>query len=92
MTSNSGDKRVGEANPLDRFVMRPGSGWKYLSGDVWEHTNGTRIHFLGFIRLPNMTFVSLNKYPECIRGQKMIQINGGNKKRGLMAWANTLTE
>jgi len=76
---------------VDRVVIRPGDGWKYLAGSVWEHTKGTRVHLMGLIRLPDMSFVSLDKYPECIEGHRLIKINGGNRKRGLMAWANTLT-
>lgn len=91
MTEKLEEKNTDSDSPLDRFVMRPGAGWKYLAGSVWEHTNGSRVHLMGLVRLPNKTFVSLNKYPECINGNKMIKINGGNKKRGLMAWANTLT-
>jgi hypothetical protein len=72
-------------------IMRPGNGWKHLAGPVWGHTNGTRMHTAGMVRLPDRkTFFSLNKYPESIEGYKYIKMNGGNIKRGLMAWANYL--
>lgn len=73
--------------PLERLVMRPGAGWKHLGGAVWEHTNGTRIHLLGAVRLPDMSFLSANKWPESSEARRFIRINGGNRKRGLMAWA-----
>jgi len=68
----------------------PGAGWRYLAGAVWEHTSGARVHLMGMVRLPDMSFVSLNKYPECMEGYRLIKINGGNKKRGLMAWTVSL--
>lgn len=71
--------------------MRPGIGWKHIAGPVWEHKNGTRIHLGGLVRKQDMTFVSLNKYPEGNEGWRQIKINGGNRKRGLMAWAVVLT-
>lgn len=71
--------------------MKPGRGWKHLSGPVWEHENGTRIHIGGLVRLPDRTYLSLNKHPEGSEGWRKITINGGNRKRGLMAWAVSLT-
>ena len=89
---NDGGKRVSEENPLDRFVMRPGAGWKHLAGPIWEHENGARIHVMGVVRMPDkVTFFSLSKYPEMMEGNRLVRINGGNRKRGLMAWANILT-
>ena len=79
-----------EESDFDRLVMRPGTGWEHLAGPVWEHTTKTRIHLGGLIRLPDKTFFSLNRYPECMDGFKFIKINGGNRKRGLMAWARNL--
>ena len=75
---------------MTKEELRPGAGWKHLAGSVWEHSSGTRIHLIGLVRLPDMSFFSLNKYPECMDGYKMIRINGGNRKRGLMSWANYL--
>lgn len=62
--------------------MRPGPGWKQLNASVWE-----RIHLLGMIRLPNMIWLSEFKFPESRDANKFIRANGGNRKRGLMAWA-----
>ncbi len=77
---------------FERLVMRPGNGWRHLAGPVWEHTNGARIHTMGLVRMPDgATFFSLHKYPDNMEGSRLVKINGGNRKRGLMAWANTLT-
>ena len=73
--------------PVDRRVMRPGAGWKHLAGPVWEHTNGTRVHTMGIVRLPDMTFLSATKWPDSREADRFICANGGNRKRGLMAWA-----
>lgn len=73
--------------PLDCRVMRPGAGWRHIAGAVYEHTNGTRVHLLGMIRLPNGEWVSSNKWPESKDADRFVRMNGGNWKRGLMAWA-----
>lgn len=75
--------------PVERRVIRPGRGWRHIAGPVYEHTNGTRVHMLGFVKLQNGEFFSENKWPECIAAARMIRINSGNRKRGLMAWAMT---
>lgn len=66
-------------------AIRPGPGWKQLSGAVWEHANGTRIHLLGVVRLSDGTFPSV--WSDLKNLNRCIKINGGNRKRGLMAWA-----
>lgn len=75
--------------PVERRVMRPGNGWKHIYGPVYEHKSGARIHTLGYLRLPNGDFFSDTKYPESLEARRIVRINGGNKKRGLMAWAMT---
>ena len=72
---------------IKRLVVHPGAGWKHLGGPVWEHLNGTRVHLLGMVRLPDMSFLSANKWPASSEAKLFIRINGGNRKRGLMAWA-----
>ena len=69
------------------LLTRPGPGWKYVGGSVWEHANGSRVHLLGFVRLPDGRFLSASKWPESKDASLLIRINGGNRKRGLMAWA-----
>jgi hypothetical protein len=83
-------RMLGEQRPLDRLVMRPGAGWKHLAGPVWEHPNGARIHTMGMIQLPDKTHLSLNNWRESEFGWRMVRINGGNRKRGLMAWVMNL--
>ena len=75
------------AGPVKLCVMRPGSGWRHIAGPVYEHSNGTRVHVGGFVRLPNGEFLSASTFPESQNAALMIRINGGNKRRGLMAWA-----
>lgn len=75
--------------PVERRVIRPGSGWRHIAGPVYEHSNGTRVHIGGFVRLPNGDFLNDSKWPECQDAARMIRINGGNRRRGLMAWAMT---
>lgn len=71
--------------------MRPGKGWKHLGGAVWEYSNGTRVHLLGSVRLPDGTTTSKFRHPEANRLWQLTRINGGNFKRGLMAWARELS-
>ena len=72
--------------------LRPGNSWKHLGGPVWEHISGVRIHTMGVVRLPDMTFHSDCEWPICQESSLLIRINGGNKKRGLMAWALKLLD
>lgn len=77
--------------PHDPLVMRPGPGWKYLASCVWEHTSQARIHIGGgMIRLPDKTHLTINHWTDGKLGRRLIKINGGNRKRGLMAWAVNL--
>lgn len=75
---------------LDFVVVRPGAGWKHMAGPVWEHTSGARIHLGGMIRLPDGTHLSLHNWRGSEAGRMLVRINGGNRKRGLMAWAANL--
>lgn len=77
------------AGPVKRRVMRPGKGWRHIGGPVYEHSNGTRVHVIGVVKLPDGRYLHANKWPECIDAARMISINGGNRRRGLMAWAMT---
>lgn len=80
-----------EGEGTNAAQLRPGAGWKHIAGAVYEHANGTRVHLLGTIRLPNGEFVSAHKWPESKDAGRFVRINGGNWKRGLMAWAAQLT-
>jgi len=72
--------------------FKPGKGWHAIGSGVYEFNGGLRIHLLGQCRLSNGTHISGNCYPDCIEMSKMIAINGGNRKRGIMTWARTLQE
>ena len=61
---------------------KPGPGWKHLAGAVYENATGTRIHLHGLCRLPDGTF-----FNDAMEFMRYIRIAGGNRKRGLMAWA-----
>ena len=78
---------------IDPLVLRPGEGWKSLGSSVWEHPSGIRIHVGGgLIRTSEGKRFWLNSIIGRM-GWQLIKINGGNKKRGLMAWAmNTIIE
>ena len=71
---------------LEPLVLRPGSGWKHLGSSVYEHTTGVRISLSGMIRTPCGKHYWLNSVVGGM-GWELIKINGGNRKRGLMAWA-----
>jgi hypothetical protein len=68
---------------------RPGPGWRHLAGSVYEHKSGVRIHLLGTVRLPGGIYRAADAYPDY---RRTIRINGGNRKRGLMAWARRMGE
>lgn len=70
--------------------IRPGPGWSELSSVVWEHIGGARIHLLGLVRMPDKSYRDANCMPQYFEASQFIKINGGNRKRGLMAWAMKL--
>lgn len=72
---------------IARNEIKPGPGWKQLASDVWEHATGVRIHTGGLVRLESGRHIELMRFGEGERGNALIAANGGNTKRGLMAWA-----
>lgn len=62
-------------------------GWKQVGPSVWDHTSGVRIHAAGLVRMVSGQVVYGNKWPESRYLDRAIRINGGNRKRGVMAWA-----
>ena len=80
------------AGLVERRVMRPGQGWRHVAGAVYERKDLVRIHLLGMCRLADNTWVSGSRWPESREMERAIRINGGNRKRGMMAWANRLAE
>jgi len=75
---------------LQTVVMCPGNGWKRIAGAVYERNDGLRLHMLGCCRLPSSKSVVGYDAENYYLQNKLIAINGGNRKRGLMAWAATL--
>ena len=68
--------------------LRPGAGWTYAGGAVWDHANGTRVHVGGLmVRLPTGLLI---RTPTASM-RKAIRVNGGNRKRVIMAYAVTLS-
>lgn len=72
---------------MNRSRMRPGDGWVHVAGPVWEHAGGARVHIAGLVKLQGGRYLHANKWPECRDAERLIRVNGGNRKRGLMAWA-----
>ena len=68
----------------------PGAGWTSLSGGVFERRDGLRVHVLGLCRLSDGRLVSGMAGLEHDSLQRLIRINGGNVRRGTMAWAARL--
>lgn len=77
-------------SPVQPVVMRPGPGWKRLSGAVYERNDGLRMHMLGLVRLPSGKLIDQFAPTQYQQVDKLVMINGGNRKRGLMAWAASL--
>lgn len=78
---------------MDAEILRPGPGWKHLGGPVYEHQSGWRIHAMGICGFPVDPLFDGRRWPESRELERMIRINGGNRKRGVMAWAlNVLRE
>ena len=75
---------------LSKIVKRPGAGWKRIAGAVFDHDSGVRLHVLGLCKLPNGRLVTDGDYDQYLLQQKLIKINGGNRRRGMMAWALTV--
>ena len=66
--------------------IRPGHGWSHAGGAVYDHISGVRVHVFGLCRLPDGTEVRGTIWPEVHNLDRYIAMNGGNRKRGVMAW------
>lgn len=64
-------------------------GWTHVHGAVWDHESGVRLHLLGMIRSADGSFTSANEWPNCRQVNRCVRIAGGNRKRGLMLWAES---
>ena len=73
----------------------PGSGWQQVSPKtppVWDHESGVRIHYgCPLIRWADGTAPAV-RWPDCQEIDRYIRINGGNRKRGVMAYARAMAE
>lgn len=66
----------------------PGLGWtKPGIAPVYDHVSGVRIHVAGHCQLPNGSIVVGTRWPESKSLSRFVRINGGNRRRGVMAWA-----
>ena len=74
----------------ERLVIRPGHGWKHAGGSVYDHNSGLRLHLLGLCRLPSGELMEDRDSAQYRLLSRLIRINGGNRKRGMMAWAMNL--
>jgi hypothetical protein len=76
--------------PLVRKSFSPGPGWQHMAGAVWER-GPVRVHMGGIVRLQDGTIISEkavhHRYQQVAL---LVRINGGNRKRGLLAWARLL--
>ena len=68
---------------------KPKPGWCNLGGAVFER-DGNRVHLLGHLRLKNSVHINFASWPYCVQFERMIVINGGNIKRGALAYADYL--
>lgn len=72
---------------------KPGPGWHQVAGPVYEYgQSGARLHMLGTLRLPNGDHISTSQHSEARRSWLLVAANGGNRKRGLMAWARDVLQ
>jgi len=79
-------------NNRNKMKYKPGIGWRHLGGSVYE-LDGLRIHVLGYCRFPDGEFICGNAFFSQHREmERMIKINGMNRKRGIMAWARNINE
>mgnify|MGYP000454021796 CR=1 FL=1 len=61
--------------------------WTNLGGAVYEHPSGARIHTYGMLRMPDRSWVNGALWPESAILDRYVRIHGGNRRRGVMAWA-----
>ena len=62
-------------------------GWKPLGGAVYEHTSGIRAHAYGVCGLSPEPLVFGNQWPESQCLDHFVRLCGGNRRRGVLAWA-----
>jgi len=62
-------------------------GWKPLGFAVYEHASGIRAHAYGVCGLSPGPLVWGTQWPESMVLDRFIRQNGGNRRRGVLAWA-----
>lgn len=67
--------------------ISPGPGWVWVAGPVWDHESGMRLHLYGLLILPDGTRCWADRWVDSYIADRYVRIAGGNRKRGLMAWA-----
>jgi len=72
---------------MNRKRLRPGVGWSHIGGPVYEHDSGVRIHVSGICSFGVPHFINGRAWPESMELDRFVAINGGNRRRGVMAWA-----
>lgn len=67
---------------------KPGPGWSALySETVYLHNSGTSVHCMGMLIDALGRRVNGMEWPEAQSLERCVAICGGNRKRGVMAWA-----
>lgn len=71
-------------------TYKPGPGWSapYWATPCYDHVpTGIRVHTYGLANFQDGSQVIGTTWPESAELDRFIRINGGNRKRGVMAWA-----
>ncbi len=66
-------------------------GWSHISGSVYEHKTGLRIHLLGIAKMPNGTVVDWQRWDQFKGMMSALKIQGHNHRRAMMHWAIRLS-
>lgn len=66
---------------------KPGPGWSLVGLAVWDHASGLRVHASGLCILPDGHVIVGRVWPEIKSLNWFVRVNGGNERRGAMAWA-----
>lgn len=67
---------------------KPGPGWRWLAGSVWEHVDGTRLHLMGLVLVRGKP-VYATSYPNSLRLNALERITGSTR-RAMFVFANDL--
>jgi len=68
--------------------LRPGPGWRSFANQaVFQHESGIRIHVYGLAGVEKDVLLNGKLWPESRMLDWFIRVNGGNRRRGVMAWA-----